>query len=199
MNANKKIFLIRHGETTSDIDNLYGGDYDDHLTEKGTKQVKDLAKKLADHEIQIIFSSPRIRAKETSDILKHTLNCGVEIVEDMRERNSYGILTGTNKDEANIKHPELVAQLKNYHNTIESAEDYDNFTERVRNSFERICNSNYDAIAVVTHGGPIRCLLRSILKFGELTDKLSDCAIIELCRKNNSDVKVVKMDGTALL
>jgi broad specificity phosphatase PhoE len=32
------IYLIRHGESTSDIDNLYGGDYDDHLTENGKAQ-----------------------------------------------------------------------------------------------------------------------------------------------------------------
>lgn len=30
-----KIYLIRHGESTSDIKLRYDGDYDDHLTSKG--------------------------------------------------------------------------------------------------------------------------------------------------------------------
>ena len=42
-----KIYLIRHGETTGDIENRYGGDFEDHLSEKGTKQSHELAKKLA--------------------------------------------------------------------------------------------------------------------------------------------------------
>lgn len=30
-----KIFLIRHGQTTGDIEGLYGGTYDDRLSKKG--------------------------------------------------------------------------------------------------------------------------------------------------------------------
>jgi len=193
-----RIFIIRHGETTSDIDNLYGGDYDDHLTEKGVKQAEELAQKLANHGIQIIFSSSRIRARETSDILKRTLNIDVEVVDEIRERNGYGILTGTSKDEAKVNHPELVEQLKDYRNAIEGAEDYNSFTERVAKGFEHISNSKYDTVAVVTHGGPIRCLFRSVLKFGELSDKLADCAVIEL-EKNGLNFKVVKTEGTTLV
>lgn len=193
-----RIFLIRHGETTSDINNLYGGDYDDHLTEKGVKQSEELSRKLSNHGIQIIFSSSRIRAKETSDILKRSLNCDVEIVDDIRERNSYGILTGASKDEAKVKYPELVAKLRDYRNTIEGAEDYDSFTNRIKKGFEYIANSSYETVAIVTHGGPIRCLLRSVLNIGELTNELADCAVIEL-KKNDLNFKVVKLNGTALI
>lgn len=185
-----KIYLIRHGETTSDVDNLFGGDYDDHLTEKGIEQSRELAKKLASCDIQIIFSSSRIRAKETSDILKKHLGCDVEIVNDIRERNHYGVLTGVNKDEAKIKYPELVEQLKDYRNTIEGAEDYDDFASRVQKGFQYIANSKYDTVAIVTHGGPIRCLLRSVLGVGELANDLADCAVIEV-EKDDSGFRVV--------
>ena len=30
-----RICIMRHGETTSDVENRYGGDLDDHLTAKG--------------------------------------------------------------------------------------------------------------------------------------------------------------------
>ena len=40
-----KIYLIRHGETTGDVEDRYGGDYDDCLSKTGEKQVKELAKK----------------------------------------------------------------------------------------------------------------------------------------------------------
>jgi broad specificity phosphatase PhoE len=61
-----KIFFIRHGETTGDVENLYGGIYDDHLSPKGRDQAQRLAIVLKDKGIERIFSSPLIRAKETA-------------------------------------------------------------------------------------------------------------------------------------
>ena len=54
-----KIYLIRHGQTTGDLEDRYGGDYDDHLTEAGRKQSQRLAGKLASSGIEIIFCSPK--------------------------------------------------------------------------------------------------------------------------------------------
>jgi len=191
------IYLIRHGESTSDIDNLYGGSYDDHLTENGKAQTQKLAGKLADSGIQIIFSSPFIRAKETSDILKDVFNCDVNLVEGIRERNSCGFLTGTSKEKARAEYPELVNKLKDYLFTIKGGEKYEDFTNRIYNAFNEITSSKYGKIAIVSHGGPIRCLFRSVLNFGELSDDLGDCAIIEL-EKNDLNFKIVNIDGAVL-
>jgi broad specificity phosphatase PhoE len=49
-----KIFLIRHGETTGDIEDRFGGDYDDHLTEKGRAQSQELAKGLPEADIRMM-------------------------------------------------------------------------------------------------------------------------------------------------
>jgi len=191
------IYLIRHGESTSDIDNLYGGNYDDHLTENGKAQAQKLASKLANSGIQIIFSSPFIRTKETSDILRNVLGCDVSLIKDMRERNSYGFLTGTSKEKARAEHPELVNKLKDYLFTIKGGEKYEDFTNRIYNAFNEITSSKYGKIAIVSHGGPIRCLFRSVLNFGEFADDLEDCAVIEL-EKNDLNVKIVNMDGAVL-
>jgi len=59
-----KIYLIRHGETTGDIENRYGGSYDDHLTEKGKEQMKKTAEQLVGKNIEIIFASPHTKHKE---------------------------------------------------------------------------------------------------------------------------------------
>ena len=40
-----KIYLIRHGETTGDVEDRYGGAYDDHLSEKEKAQARELAGK----------------------------------------------------------------------------------------------------------------------------------------------------------
>lgn len=190
------VFLLRHGESTSDIEDRYGGDYDDYLTPKGLAEAKELAEKLTDKGIEIIYSSPRIRAKETADILKDYLECKMEINSDLRERNAYGVLTGMVKAEAKEKYPEMAEALKFYGNTIEGAESYEGFTERVKRVFEELTSSQHETIAILTHGGPIRCFFREVAKLGELKS-LGDCAVFEF-EKNNSDYKLMSTEGASL-
>lgn len=175
-----KIFFIRHGETTGDVENRYGGNYDDHLSEKGKEQVKNLAEVLKNKGIEIIFSSSLIRAKETSQAITEQINCEMVVENDIRERNQYGILTGMTKEEAKEKHPELVGLLEDRLNTIEGAESYEDFSKRISQTFEKLTNeSEYKTIAIVSHGGPTRALFRDILKWGELK-KIDDCAFVEI-------------------
>ncbi len=203
-----RIFLIRHGESTSDIENKYGGDYDDHLSRKGIKQAEELAQKIRDKKIEIIFTSPRLRASESAEILKNALDVPInpqnsfgifggppliKTIQNLRERNNYGFLTGINKEKAAKKYPKEVELLNDYHNTIQGAETYSNFRERIIKAWQEITATNYHTIAMVTHGGPIRCILREILKIGELTH-LGDCAILEL-EKQGGKVFLVKMEN----
>jgi broad specificity phosphatase PhoE len=181
------IYLIRHGETTGDIEDRYGGNYDDHLTNNGIKQAKELAENLKDKGIQIIFSSPKIRAKETAQIVSKTLNIKLEIANDLRERNNYGILTGMIKSEAKEKYPEEVEKLEKneLRHNVANSEDYESFKKRIVNAFEGIINDNkYETVAIVSHGGPIRCIVREILKLGEIKH-LKDCEILEIKKEGN--------------
>lgn len=191
-----RIYLIRHGETTGDVENRYGEDYDDHLTERGKQQARELANKTVGLGIQKIFCSPRIRTIETARILDKLLDAGVMIAGDMRERNNYGILTGMKKDEAAKKYPEQIEILKDYGKTPKGGEDYENFKKRVLNAFNAITNSDYDAIAIVTHAGPIRAIFREVLKKGELKN-VGDCALIEL-EKKSDNFELLKMENASL-
>ncbi len=173
-----KIFLIRHGESTSDVEGRYGGDYDDHLTDKGKAQSRKLSIKISRRGIQKIFCSPKFRAKETADILSKSLDRPLEVIEDLRERNFYGIFTGMKKSVAMAKYPKEVEKIKSYKNTIEGAEDYKDFKKRIINSFNKIVQGDENFVAVVTHGGPITCFFREILH-KELKG-LEDCAFFEI-------------------
>ncbi|MBI2529595.1 MAG: histidine phosphatase family protein [Candidatus Diapherotrites archaeon] len=177
-----KIYLIRHGETTGDVEERYGGNYDDHLTEKGIAQSEQLAKKLSKSGIQIIFSSPLFRAKETAQILKKCLKCDLRIVGGIRERNKYGIMAGMKKSEAKLKYPEQVKLLEDFRKTAKGAETYSHLKKRVIRAFRKIAGSKYDVIAIFTHAGPIRCIVREVVKAGELK-YVGDCAVFELERE----------------
>lgn len=184
-----KIYLLRHGESTSDVEDRFGGDYDDQLTEKGVLQSKELAEKLADKGIEILFTSPRIRARETAEIVANRLGCALELVDDLKERNAYGILTGMVKSEAREKHPELVEHVQSYANTIEGAESYEHLTERVKSCMDDLLSRPYGIIAILSHGGFIRCFLREVMKLPEV-HSLGDCAVMEFEKKGIELVRV---------
>jgi broad specificity phosphatase PhoE len=193
-----KIYLIRHGETTGDIEDRYGGDYDDNLTAKGMKESEELAKKLKDKDIQIVYVSPRIRAIETASIVNKSLNVKLKIIDGLRERNNYGILTGLIKSEAKQRHPEEVKELETGMNhKVKNSENYEPFKKRIVKSFEEIVkNSEYQTIAIITHGGPIRCIIREVLRVGELAE-INDCAIITIHSKKDG-LSIIDLDGAVL-
>jgi len=181
-----RIYLIRHGETTGDIEGRYGGDYEDHLSDKGKQQAMQLAINLKNKGIQIIYYSSRIRAKETAQIVNDVLNVKLEIVDDLRERNNYGILTGMTKLEAKQKYPEEVEKLsKGLRHNVKDSEGYESFRKRVVRGFEKIIkNEEYDVCAVISHSGPIRCIFREALKLEE-PEHIGDCEVIGLEKKNS--------------
>jgi broad specificity phosphatase PhoE len=192
----KTIYFIRHGETTGDIENLYGGDYDDHLTEKGCEEARMLGEKLKEKNIQVIFTSPLMRAQETAAILNSHHEAPVKVDSKLKERNWYGELTGMNKDVAKEKFPELVALLSDRYNTLPGGESYDDFMRRISEALREIyTDEEYERIAVVSHGGAMRVLFRDILKQGEID--FGNCAFTELSFDGDA-LSLVTMDGITL-
>jgi broad specificity phosphatase PhoE len=193
-----RIFLIRHGETTGDVEDRYGGDYEDHLSKKGIEQSLELGRILKPKNIKIIYHSPKIRASETAKILAEKINVKMISIKDIRERNSYGILTGLVKSEAKQKFPKEVEKLQKdkLNHNVKNSENYNFFKKRVLKAFENIFNSKYDVIAIVSHGGPISCFVREFLKLGEFKF-LGDCAILEL-EKNNNQVTLLNLHNASL-
>jgi broad specificity phosphatase PhoE len=170
-----KIYLIRHGQTTGDVEKRYGGAYDDELTDKGKLQAHKLANELGNSSIQILLCSPMIRAQQTAKILVSKLHCEIKIIENLKERNKNGILSGMTRDEARKKYPKLVEEIKDYRNRIQGAESQEDFVKRIKNVITDTTNEiSYSTIGIVTHGGPMWVVLRDILNVA-ITD-IADCA-----------------------
>lgn len=172
-----KIFLIRHGETTGDLEDRYGGNYDDHLTPHGKEQLQETALKLSDKDIQIIFTSRLIRARESAEIIKTQLGCGIQVVEGIQERN-YGVLAGLTKVEAIEHYPDAVEAHKNPENTDPEGESLVEFQNRTLEAFKDIFSKNYSTVAIVSHGGPLKQVLKYLNM--PIPSKIGDGEIIEI-------------------
>jgi len=191
------IYLVRHGQTTGDIENRYGGDYDDHLTEFGRQQVAEVAEKLRGQKIEKLYASPKIRAREAAAIVGDTLGLPVMILEGFRERNGYGVMTGMVKEEAAKIYPSYVQGLKtDIHFNVAGAETYDDFRQRITTALENLCLDDAPTVAVITHGGPIRLLFRDILRLGEIDIK--DCAYTAVEARFNK-YRLLTSDGIRII
>lgn len=166
-----KIFLLRHGESVDDIEDCYGGIADFPLTDAGRKTAEELANRLTDSGIQILYSSPYKRAYETATIVSRALGCEVKTIYDLRERNSYGVLSGTNKAKAKEIFAHILDQLKHkpgdYYSdeSIPGDEPRGEFNDRVRKAFDEIVRdaAEYNIISIATHGNVTRSMYRHIL------------------------------------
>jgi broad specificity phosphatase PhoE len=194
-----KIYLIRHGETTGDLEDRYGGAYDDHLTEAGELQAIELGRKLQDKHISCIYHSPKMRAVETANILAQIIAVETILIQDLQERNAYGVFTWMIKSEAEKLYPEEIEKVKKdklYHD-VKDSEDYPSFKTRVLTSFENILNDKqHESVALVSHGGYIGCVMREVFSRWEFL-YLGDCGVIEIEKKDDI-VTVISLDNAKL-
>jgi broad specificity phosphatase PhoE len=191
-----RLFLIRHGQTTGDVEDRYGGDYDDHLTEVGATQASVLARRLRSEAIDRIFTSPKLRAKETAQVLTTKSRTQIEVIEGLREHNRYGVLTGMTKQEAKKRFPKLVAMLQDKTKTIEGAESYEQLRARVFEALHRVLSSNLERVAVVAHDGVIGCIFREIVIARSI--KVHDCGYLVL-QGEGTTFELVSSEGVDFL
>lgn len=96
--SGNKYYAIRHGEGEHNVKNILSSYKDDdfHLTEKGKEQVRKSVEELKDKGITKIFSSPFVRTKETTEIIKEVLGLSDDAViyDDRLGEHCLGELSG---------------------------------------------------------------------------------------------------------
>lgn len=63
------LYVVRHGETIWNVEHKVQGITDIPLTEKGKKEAEELQELISTLNIDVVISSPLIRARETAKIL----------------------------------------------------------------------------------------------------------------------------------
>lgn len=89
MNDLTTFYLVRHGQSQTNVDRIVGGHYDTPLTKVGEKEARKMADDLKDIKFDKIFSSDLIRAKRTAETIALEKKLVVETTEALREQH-YG-------------------------------------------------------------------------------------------------------------
>ena len=109
---NSKLYLIRHGQSTYNLENRFTGWKDVDLTDLGVSQAKEASALLKGHQFDIAFTSNLLRAQKTLKIILNELGSNIKTIknEALNERD-YGDLVGQNKGEAALKFGEDQVQI----------------------------------------------------------------------------------------
>jgi len=199
-----RLYLVRHGESQDDIEDCYGGIADFELTDRGRETARQLASRLHGCGISRVYASPYRRAAETAAIVADHLGCEVRTVDDLRERNSYGVLSGVNKDCAKTIFSRIIAAVNgkpgDYYSdeVVHGAEPVAEFDQRVKMALDQVASDAVDCsvICVVTHGNVTRSIYKNLLG----TDRTVGLDLLAMTEMewNGGDPVVLSSDGVTI-
>lgn len=183
-----KLYLVRHGESTGNLNRTFCGHTDVELTPNGVIQAQNMAKLFENIDVEKIYSSPLKRAYNTANEISKIKNMEIEVNDLLIERN-FGDFEGLKWDEIEIRYPDDAKKSIDQRMWFEykNGETFDDVIIRVAKFFE-----NYvDNSVVVAHGALIRIILYYLKFIGG--DNMFEYPI------NNCDVLFIDGDKIAYL
>lgn len=165
-----RLFLVRHGQVSSNRDLRYIGSRDEPLTDLGRLQAGALAELMAPLPVAEVRSSPLSRARDTAAAIAAATGRSVTIEERLREQ-SYGEWEGLSRDEVQSRSVQDHELLKAWERDAEvSPPGGESLLSVQRRSLslvdDLLAATEGDAmpwIVLVSHVGPIKALLAASL------------------------------------
>ena len=148
--AERRIWLVRHGETEWSKSGQHTGRTDIALTPRGEQQAKALGRHLAGRRFALVLTSPMGRARETCRLAG--LGEAAQVTEDLHEWN-YGIYEGVTTTSVRAKQPGWTI----WETPIPGGETVEQVGERARRVIARVEAAAGD-VALFAHGHILRIL-----------------------------------------
>jgi len=153
-----KVYLLRHGETESNVRHEFSGVTDSKLSNLGKQQAVDAHLRFEDMMFDVVLSSPLTRALDTARVFTdHEV-----IVHDGLKEMNFGKFEGLTYKEIKERYPEEIEiwhnDTKNY--VFPEGESLRMFYDNIVDTYHEILKT-YDAenLLIVAHSGVIRCIL----------------------------------------
>jgi broad specificity phosphatase PhoE len=166
------ILLARHGETDWNFERRVQGHTDRPLNELGRVQALELSRALEDVTIDAVYSSDLSRAFDTARIVAEQRSLPVVQMAGLRERH-FGTWEGLADEEILRRFPQA------HDGPWGDGETTDEMTARVLEAIRTIAAGHDGSVVlVVSHGGPLRAVLRSCSADGD--GPIPNCHVLRL-------------------
>ena len=187
-----RLILVRHTEPEEDARGRCYGTLDIGLSAAGREHARELAGRLARVDYDAVYSSPRLRARETADPVAAAR--GLELVTDdgLRELD-FGAFEGRTYDEIAASEPELFQAWMQMPTQVRfpGGDSFADLKVRAIAALDRIRDTHETAV-VVTHGGVLRAGVAAWLS-------MPDEAIFRLDQRYGGVTIVDWVDGAPLV
>ena len=187
------IYLLRHGQTTWNIERRFQGQLDVPLSEEGMRQA-DLVARWLQHQpgpFGAIYSSDLLRAKQTAEAIGRRLGLELETAEALREIH-VGDWQGLLSTEIESRYPGQLERWRNQSHMfrIPGGETVQEVQARMLAWYAgAIVEHRGEAIVVVSHGMSMRVLLAALNGWD-----LGDERVVKSGHIGNTGVTVVLAD-----
>lgn len=191
-----KLILIRHGQTDWNLAKRYCGFMDVDLNAQGRAQALAARKRLAGEVVHKVYTSDRIRAIHTAEIIFD--GKPYEVVSDLREIH-FGVLEGLTHNEIMERYASIYSQWLSdpYSVTIPEAEGLPDLKNRVVKVFEMIAAAHQgQTAAVVCHGGVISVFITHILKTNDFWKQIPGSASLSIVEYEGACSRIISLNDT---
>jgi probable phosphoglycerate mutase len=184
MSARTILTLVRHGETTANVDGVWHGSIDTQLTERGLRQAERVARHLAITRPQAaaVYASPLIRSLLTARAIAGALGLEARIEPDLTEYH-LGSLEGVSYRDLTAKHRLFECMREDPDHSPGGGESPRQVAERYAGVLRRIAAAHPgENPIVVGHGGALTLGL-ALLVDGDVTSwrrVMGNCAVSDL-------------------
>ncbi len=166
-NGSANLYFLRHGESAGNIARVAQGRADFPLTDQGRDQASQAGTWFAGRELDLVLSSPLLRASETAEIVARQVGIGpVQLREELIEID-IGPISGLNWDEASVRHPEIMRQFHIHSwDGVPGAEHSNELFQRALSVWRLLLDLAADGatnILAVTHSGLLQWIIKASL------------------------------------
>jgi len=160
----KTVYLVRHGESTENIEPVFQSD-DSTLTANGKQQAHLVAAKLATMPVEVLLSSPTQRARETAEIIAGATNKDILYSPLFVEKIKASAISGKPyaDPDADALWREAEESIYTPGLRVQDAENYDDIIRRVDDALKLLQDRDENSIVVVTHGYFLRTIVARVL------------------------------------
>lgn len=150
------VYLVRHAESVMNAADRVQGRHNPPLSPTGNQQARRLGDRLADQDLDAVYSSPLQRAYRTAEHIAEGQGIGVRLEPDLTALG-YGEASGLPKEY--VRHQITEASRSDDYWTPRGGEEKEAFLDRVQDAMGRITDSHEDDVCVVTHSAVARAFI----------------------------------------
>lgn len=186
------VYLIRHGETIWNKSQRLQGRQNIPLSNKGLEQAQMMARRCGHLSIDLVGTSPLLRAQQTGTIIADHLNVPCLTIPDLKAR-AYGPWEGKSISTIRKEFHDLFQKMRHWtlqqifsEQPLRSIESYQTVSERTISFLKKTGQTNPGKnMLMVTHSGVITSVLLALQFPTEEIPLIEHHGIVKLCYWND--------------